>query len=228
LLTKSFAIAGTLRQTTSEEFSLAQISNLETLVSLRPHWRSAAKSVVWTNGCFDLLHAGHVRNLREAKAQGDILVVGINSDRSVRQIKGKERPIVPETQRAEIVAAIDCVDYVVIFEEQTPIGILRRLQPDVHCKGADYADGSKPMPEAEVVRGYGGRIAYLDLHLNCSTTAVIEKIRSQETRNYDLLSATNSFAETDEESLPLSIVGRLSARCRRYYANLTRSSSSSD
>src|SRR5258708_5279484 len=97
-----------------KDLTLAQITTLDNLFQLRNDWRADGKTVVWTNGCFDLLHAGHVRNFKEAKAQGDVLVVGINSDRSVQENKGPSRPIVPEAQRAEIVASLACVDQVVI------------------------------------------------------------------------------------------------------------------
>lgn len=191
---------------------MGQISDLQTLIGLRAHWRSTEKVVVWTNGCFDLLHAGHVRSLKEAKAEGDILIVGINSDNSVRSLKGEQRPIVSEAQRAEIVAAIGDVDYVVIFDDETPLEILKRLQPDVHCKGADYVDGNKPMPEVETVHSYGGRIAYLDLHLNCSTSRVIAKIQQQSADTYDDAAEAGMTGSEDEiERLPLSIVDRLSA-----------------
>jgi rfaE bifunctional protein kinase chain/domain/rfaE bifunctional protein nucleotidyltransferase chain/domain len=159
---------------------LGQLSTLTDLTLLRSSWKAAGNTVVWTNGCFDLLHAGHVQSLKEAKAAGDILIVGINSDRSVKAKKGPSRPVVPEEQRAEIVAALECVDYVVIFDDESPRQILNHLRPDVHCKGADYADGSKPMPEAEVVHSYGGRIEFLSLHFSCSTTRIIDKIRRAE------------------------------------------------
>lgn len=191
---------------------MAQITTLETLLLLRPEWRASGKTVVWTNGCFDLLHAGHVRNLKEAKAEGDILIVGVNSDSSVRANKGPERPIVPEALRAEMLAAIAWVDYVVIFDDSTPIEILRTLQPDVHCKGADYADGSKPMPEANVVHNYGGRIAFLDLHLNCSTSALIAKIRAQTTSKAESALEDNPEGLEDTSApFSFSLVDRLSA-----------------
>lgn len=136
--------------------------------------------VVWTNGCFDLLHAGHVRSLRDAKALGDILVVGLNSDRSVRAIKGTLRPIVHQDDRAEVIAAMACVDYVTIFDESDPVLALSLLRPDIHCKGADYADGKRPVPEREVVLGYGGRIEFLPIHEGLSTSGLIERICQSE------------------------------------------------
>jgi D-glycero-beta-D-manno-heptose-7-phosphate kinase len=167
------SVKATLR---ARRVPLGEITTLERLEYLRKGWTENGSVVVWTNGCYDLLHAGHVRNLKQAKEEGDILIVGVNSDASVRDNKGLARPIVPETERAEIVAALQCVDYVTIFDDKTPTAMLQRLRPDVHCKGADYADGRKPMPEADVVLGYGGRIAYMHMHAGCSTTTLIEKI----------------------------------------------------
>jgi D-glycero-beta-D-manno-heptose-7-phosphate kinase len=157
---------------------MGQLNTIDELKELRPEWRAAGKTVVWTNGCFDLLHSGHVRSLQAAKQEGDILIVGINSDRSVRKLKGSSRPIVEELDRAELLASLACVDHVVIFDDSTPEKMLATLQPDVHCKGADYQDGKKPMPELETVRSYGGRIAFLKLQEGRSTTGVIERIQA--------------------------------------------------
>src|SRR5437879_3850254 len=111
----------------------------ETLLAWRARARQERKMVVWTNGCFDLLHVGHVRNLQAARSCGDVLVVGVNSDASVRQLKGPGRPLVPAAQRVEVLAALECVDYVVVFEELTPVAAITRLPTDVHCNGADSA-----------------------------------------------------------------------------------------
>jgi rfaE bifunctional protein nucleotidyltransferase chain/domain len=160
--------------------SASKIVHLEQLVSLRAGWRAAGKTVVWTNGCFDLLHVGHVRGLQQARSLGDVLIVGVNSDASVRGLKGPGRPIVPEAERAEILAALACVDHVVIFPEDTPIAALRRLQPDIHCKGEDYAPPStRPIPEADVVRAYGGRIAFLTFSPGISTTDLVRRIEQR-------------------------------------------------
>ena len=148
---------------------------LEELEALRQGWAAAGRKVVWTNGCFDLVHAGHVRSLRDAKALGDVLIVGINSDRSVRAIKGSGRPLIPEGDRAELLAALEAVDYVTVFDENDPAAALARLRPDVHCKGAEYADGSRPVPEREIVLGYGGEVRFLPFHPGLSTTALIGK-----------------------------------------------------
>jgi D-beta-D-heptose 7-phosphate kinase/D-beta-D-heptose 1-phosphate adenosyltransferase len=148
----------------------------EQLLPLRARWREEGKSVVWTNGCFDLLHVGHVRSLQEARDLGDVLVVGVNSDHSVRSLKGPGRPLVPDAERAEVLAALECVDAVVIFAERTPEAILSRLKPDVCCKGGDYAPPhGKPVPEAALVGSYGGRVAFLSFSPGVSTTELVRR-----------------------------------------------------
>src|SRR5271165_2663562 len=153
----------------------SKIRPIGELVLLRAEWARSGRKVVWTNGCFDLLHAGHVRSLRDAKALGDILVVGVNSDASVRAIKGDARPIIGQDDRAETIAALEAVDYVTIFDEPDPIMALSRLRPDIHCKGAEYAGGTRPMPERETVLSYGGRIEFLPLHPGRSTSDLIQR-----------------------------------------------------
>ncbi len=143
---------------------------------LRASWADAGKTIVWTNGCFDLLHVGHVRSFRDAKALGDILIVGLNSDAGVRAIKGDLRPVVFEEDRAETVAALESVDYVTIFQEPDPVAVLSKLRPDIHCKGADYADGKRAVPEKPIVEAYGGRVCFLPLHEGRSTSGLIERI----------------------------------------------------
>jgi rfaE bifunctional protein nucleotidyltransferase chain/domain len=155
-----------------------KVVSLPELLEQREGWRQEGKIVVWTNGCFDLLHVGHVRSLQEARGLGDVLVVGVNSDQSVRALKGPERPIVGEAERAELLAALECVDRVVIFGDATPAPILSRLQPDVHCKGAEYAPPhGKPVPEAPLVESYGGRVAYLSMAPAISTTELVRRAR---------------------------------------------------
>jgi cytidyltransferase-related domain len=154
-----------------------KILSLETLVSRRAIWRDQQKTVVWTNGCFDVIHAGHIRSLEAAKQLGDILLVGVNSDASVRRIKGPSRPVVHQKDRTTLIAALECVDAVALFEEDTPEAILQKVQPDLHCKGADYAPPSgKPIPEAKIVEAYGGRVAFLPLVPGLSTTKLLEKL----------------------------------------------------
>jgi rfaE bifunctional protein nucleotidyltransferase chain/domain len=152
----------------------AKVVEWDTLLGLRETWRRDGLRVVWTNGCFDLLHVGHVRSLEGAAAFGDVLVVGVNGDESVRELKGPGRPIVPARERAEVVAALASVDYVVLFDEPTPEAALDRLRPEVHTKGADYAE--KPIPERAVVEAYGGRVELLPLVPGVSSTALAERL----------------------------------------------------
>ncbi len=119
-------------------------------------------TVVFTNGCFDILHVGHVRFLEQARSLGDMLVVGLNSDESVRRLKGSQRPVVPETDRAEILAALECVDCVTMFSEDLPIEIILDLKPSVHVKGGDYKP--EDLPEADAVRQGGGRVENHRIH----------------------------------------------------------------
>ena len=126
------------------------------LASLLQEAKAAGKVVVTTNGCFDVLHLGHLRYLQAARALGDLLVVAVNSDSSVRQLKGQHRPLVPESERAEMLAGLECVDYVVIFPECTPISLLSELKPNVHVKGGDYT--VEQLVEREVVEANGGKV----------------------------------------------------------------------
>ncbi len=150
------------------------------LLAVRAAARRAGQVVVWTNGTFDLLHPGHVSSLQLARALGDLLIVGLNSDASVRGYKGPSRPILTQDERAAMLAALECVDYVVIFDEPTPEAALARLQPDIHCKGAEYAPPhGRPVPERAIVEGYGGRIEYLPLVPGVSTTELLKRIREK-------------------------------------------------
>ncbi|HEY3173317.1 MAG TPA: D-glycero-beta-D-manno-heptose 1-phosphate adenylyltransferase [Thermoanaerobaculia bacterium] len=138
--------------------------------------RDKRQRVVFANGAFDLLHAGHVRYLEAARAEGDWLIVGVNSDASVSRSKGAGRPIVPAAERAEIVAALECVGAVVVFEEDSPAALLEELRPDVHAKGTDYT--SEAVPEREVVARYGGRTMIVGDSKDHATTEMIERIRN--------------------------------------------------
>jgi D-beta-D-heptose 7-phosphate kinase/D-beta-D-heptose 1-phosphate adenosyltransferase len=138
---------------------------------------AAGKRVVFTNGVFDLLHVGHVRYLQQARALGDVLIVGLNSDASTRAIKGDARPLVPAHERAEILQALRCVDAVVVFDESTADAALEALQPDVYVKGGDYA-GHGP-PEAPTVQRYGGTVRTLQLVEGRSTSGLIDLIRQR-------------------------------------------------
>lgn len=137
--------------------------------------RRAGKRVVFTNGVFDLLHPGHVRYLQAARAQGDALVVAVNSDRSVTANKGPSRPVMPERERAEILAALACVDAVVVFDEDTPAEIVRHLQPDILVKGADWP--ADQIVGRDTVEARGGRVVLMPVEEGWSTTAILEKLR---------------------------------------------------
>ena len=137
--------------------------------------RAAGKTVVFTNGVFDLLHVGHLRYLQQARALGDALIVGVNSDRSVRANKGAGRPITPEAERVEILGALACVDGVVVFDEDTPHDIIAALQPDVLVKGSDWA--ADAIVGRDVVEARGGRVVRVPIEAGYSTSALVEKIR---------------------------------------------------
>ncbi len=155
-----------------------RIATLQELIEWLPGWRATGKRLVLTNGTFDILHVGHVRYLQAARAMGDILVVGINSDASARGYKGPNRPVVPQDERAEIVAALRCVDFVTIFDEPTAIGLVQALHPDIYVKGGDY-DGSKPLPEAEAVRAYGGEVRIVPFVPGHSASRIIGEMRNE-------------------------------------------------
>ena len=143
--------------------------------------RAAGRTVAFANGAFDLLHVGHVRYLEAAKAEADRLVVAINSDASVRASKGEGRPILSENARAELVAALRCVDYVVIFHDRTVDRLLTLMKPDVHCKGTDYTLDT--VPERDTVRAYGGRIAIVGDPKDHSTTELVGRLTEPSTKN---------------------------------------------
>lgn len=155
------------------------IYSLSTLLDAIAQSPSQWRPLVFTNGCFDLLHTGHVRYLQVAKSLGRSLVVGLNSDQSVKTIKPNKpgfpsRPLVPETQRAEVLATLKPVDGVVIFQETTATRLIQALQPDIYVKGGDYSQST--LPEAPVVQAYGGRIELVKVEVHTSTTALIERI----------------------------------------------------
>ena len=133
-----------------------KVKKVEELQAALAPIRQNGGQIVFTNGCFDLLHVGHLDTLSSARAQGDVLVVGLNSDSSVRLLKGPSRPLQPEDERAQILAALSCVDYVVIFREQTPLELLAVVRPDVHVKGGDYL--ASQLPETPLVQSWGGRV----------------------------------------------------------------------
>lgn len=139
--------------------------------------RERGKSIAFANGVFDVLHVGHVRYLQSASREADVLIVGVNSDDSVRAIKGEGRPVMNEHERAELVSAIRGVSYVTIFNDASPARLIAALKPDVHCKGTDYT--AETVPERDVVLAYGGRVAIVGDPKDHSTTAILEKMRSR-------------------------------------------------
>lgn len=145
------------------------------LVEALQNERRAGKTIAFANGVFDVLHVGHIRYLQDAAKVADVLVVGVNGDASVRMLKGEGRPLMPESERAEIVAAIRGVAYVTIFNEKSPARLLQVLRPDFQCKGTDYTADS--VPEAEVVKAYGGRVVIVGDPKDHSTTSLLEKMR---------------------------------------------------
>jgi D-glycero-beta-D-manno-heptose 1-phosphate adenylyltransferase len=138
--------------------------------------RRAGRTVALANGCFDVLHVGHVRYLAGARAEADVLVVGVNGDASVRRLKGEGRPLMPEDDRAVLVGAVASVDHVVVFHEDDVGALLLALRPDVHCKGTDYTP--ETVPEREVVKSYGGRVAIVGDPKDHDTRRIMEKVRA--------------------------------------------------
>ncbi|MBZ5515045.1 MAG: adenylyltransferase/cytidyltransferase family protein [Acidobacteriia bacterium] len=151
------------------------------VTALGQRLRAEGKKISFANGCFELLHVGHVRFLQGARAQGDVLVVGVNSDRAVRALKGPGRPLLPEAARVELVAALACVDYVVVFDEVTAEGILRNLRPDVQCKGTDYTEEN--VPERHVMDELGGVVRIVGDAKSHSTRDILAEIVRRETKD---------------------------------------------
>jgi D-glycero-beta-D-manno-heptose 1-phosphate adenylyltransferase len=155
---------------------MGRIVSQTELVALLSRERRGPRRVVFTNGCFDLLHPGHIRSLEQARSLGDVLVVGLNSDQSVRQVKGDSRPVIPEDERAEVLAALAAVDYVVLFADSTPRNVIAQLLPDILVKGADW--GATEVVGREEVEAAGGRVESVPLEAGYSTTRILEKIRA--------------------------------------------------
>jgi D-glycero-beta-D-manno-heptose 1-phosphate adenylyltransferase len=153
----------------------AKILDEASLVEALEAERKAGKSIVFANGCFDVLHVGHIRYLQDAARVADVLVVGVNGDDSVRILKGEGRPVMPEDERAEIISSINGVTYVTIFDEKSPANLLQTLKPDFQCKGTDYTADS--VPEAEIVRAYGGKVVIVGDPKDHSTTELLSKMR---------------------------------------------------
>jgi len=150
-----------------------KIKKLEELILLRENLKQEGKKVVTTNGSYDIVHAGHVKSLEESKAQGDILIVGVNSDKSIQSYKSIDRPIIPQDYRAQMIAGLESVDYIFIFDEVDPIDFVGKLKPDVHTNGDDYGEDCI---EAGAVKDCKGRLHLLKKYEGISTTEIIDKI----------------------------------------------------
>ncbi len=155
----------------------SKIKSIAELKVIASKCRAAGRKSVFANGCFDLIHVGHIRYLEGAKALGDILILGINSDASVLALKGRGRPLQSEADRAEILASMECVDYILTFNALTVDGILQELQPDIHAKGTDYTEES--VPERETVNAYGGQVAIVGDPKGHSTRDLIDVVLSK-------------------------------------------------
>lgn len=156
---------------------MGEVMDLATLGTRLAALRREGQRIAFANGHFDLLHVGHLRYLRAARAEGDALVVAINDDDSVARLKGAGRPVVPAAERAELLAALEPVDFVVVFAGDTPAPLLAELRPDVHCKGTDYGQPDR-VPEFEVVRAYGGRTALVGDPKDHATSDLLAKVRA--------------------------------------------------
>jgi D-beta-D-heptose 7-phosphate kinase/D-beta-D-heptose 1-phosphate adenosyltransferase len=152
----------------------SKIVALKNLVQIVNAARHAGQRVVFTNGCFDIIHVGHLRYLTAARSEGDMLVVGLNSDASVSAIKSENRPIVPQRQRAEVLAGLSCVDYVIFFDQPDPLQLIKALKPDVLVKGADWKE--EEIVGADVVKACGGKVVRVDLIPDISTSGIIRRI----------------------------------------------------
>jgi D-beta-D-heptose 7-phosphate kinase/D-beta-D-heptose 1-phosphate adenosyltransferase len=163
-----------MRNNRGDSFSAIKIKSLHELKNIVLRLKAAGKTVVFTNGCFDLLHYGHINYLEAAKAQGDALIVALNTDASIRKIKGKLRPLVILADREKVIAALACVDYVVSFNEKTPLKIIENLKPDILVKGADWK--KEAIVGAEIVKKCGGKVVTIELVKGRSTSNLIKKI----------------------------------------------------
>lgn len=164
----------------SFEQTSSKIKSRDELVKLCADLRAQGARIVTSNGCFDLIHVGHVHSLEGARMFGDMLVVGINSDASVKRLKGEGRPILPESERLRLVAALECVSYVTLFDEDDPVEFIKCVRPHVHCKGADYAGGKKKIVEQSYVESWGGRMEFVDILSGHSTTSTIAEVLSRD------------------------------------------------
>tara|TARA_R100001143_G_C3360893_1_gene135516 strand:+ start:17489 stop:18619 length:1131 start_codon:yes stop_codon:yes gene_type:complete len=172
---------------------------IQQLSDLREKWKKEGKNVVTTNGCFDLIHPGHTQFLSSARNQGDILIVGINSDPSVHALKGPGKPILKEEERAEMLSALKSVDAVLVFDDLLPNGFLEAVKPDIHCKAADYSESS--LPEADIVKKMGGKISILPLVDGFSSTNVVERILSVQKDPTSGMDTGNRKSDVEEQIL---------------------------
>jgi rfaE bifunctional protein nucleotidyltransferase chain/domain len=155
------------------------VVGLESVLAKLRRDRTAGQRIVFTNGCFDLLHAGHVGCLQQARDLGDVLVVGVNSDDSVRRLKGPGRPVNPQEDRTRVLAGLRCVDHVVIFDDDTPDALIAAIRPDIYVKGGDYT--ADALPERVLVESYGGRVVALPYLPGRSTSEIVARIRGDQT-----------------------------------------------
>ena len=155
-----------------------KIVNIDTLLDRVNELKNSGRKIVFTNGCFDLLHVGHITFLNEARGLGDILVVGLNTDHSIHSLKGENRPILPEQERSHLLASLECVDYVILFEEDTPIELIKKIRPDFLVKGADYT--KEEVVGHKIVESYGGTVSLIPLVDNISTSTIINRIKGKE------------------------------------------------
>ena len=153
---------------------MQKITDRQNLKGITARLREEGKQVVFTNGCFDLIHFGHVQYLQEAKALGDVLVLGLNSDASVQRLKGDKRPLISQAERAHILAALNCIDYVVIFDEDTPLELIEAVTPDILVKGGDYSP--ETVVGREHVEKHGGKVEIIRFVDGRSTTSLVEKV----------------------------------------------------
>jgi glycerol-3-phosphate cytidylyltransferase len=158
------------------EKAVGQVLNLDQILEILQDLKKQGKIIVTTNGCFDIIHVGHIKYLKQAKSLGDILIVGLNTDKSVKKLKGPTRPVNQENDRAEVLASLNPVDYVVLFDEDTPVELLGKIKPNIHVKGGDY--DLNTLPEAKTVQDINGKIVFIPFIDGKSTTKIIEKIKT--------------------------------------------------
>lgn len=187
---------------------MSKIKSLEEILEIVDASKKSGKIVVSTNGCFDILHIGHIRYLERAKKLGDILIVGVNSDESVKLLKGVGRPVVPLNERMEVLSALSCIDYVFPFNELRPFSWLERVKPDIHVKGGDYP---QDMIDRPVVERYGGKLVIIDKTENKSTTDILEKMRSTQEKG-EFVSNIRMFSELSEPKYQ-SIIKEVASKC---------------